>query len=160
MAVTLSDDDIAKLLQERKQLPQDYQSKIVLKPKRGHKEQELDFQGEDGSEFRIILRQSGFNLLDFSVILAYLPPKTNQVFRLRRYNGKSHEHTNTIEGQIFYGFHIHLATARYQDLGMREDSFATVTDRFGDFQGAVRCLIQDCNFIVPDDLQRKLFQED
>lgn len=160
MAITLSDDEISRLLQERKELPQDYRSNIVMKPKRGHKEQELDLQGEARNEFRIILRQSKFNPLDFSVILAYLPPETNQVFRLRRYNGKSHEHTNTIEGQTFYGFHIHEATARYQELGMREDSYATMTDRFADFQGALKCLIEDCNLIVPDDPQGKLFEGD
>ena len=160
MAISLSDDEIWKLLRERKPLPSDYRSKIVMKPKRGHKEQELDLRGEQGSEYRIILRQSEFNPLDFSVILVYLPLKTNQVFRLRRYNGKSHEHTNPIEDQKFYGFHIHQATARYQELSMREDSYATMTDRFADFQGALKCLTKDCNLIVPYDPQGKLFEED
>lgn len=160
MAITLSDDEISRLLQERKELPQDFRASIVMKPKRGHKEQELELQGQDRNEFRIILRQSEFNLLDFSVILIYLPSKTNQVFRLRRYNGKSHEHTNTIEGQTFYDFHIHETTARYQELGMREDSYATVTDRFVDFQGALKCLIMDCNLVVPYDPQGRLFEKD
>jgi hypothetical protein len=29
---------------------------------------------------------------------------------LRRCNGKSHEHTNIIESDKFYDFHIHTAT--------------------------------------------------
>jgi len=55
--------------------------------------------------------------LDFSIILAYCPEASNQLFRLRRYNGKSHEHTNTIEADKFYNYHIHTATERYQELG-------------------------------------------
>jgi hypothetical protein len=51
---------------------------------------------------------------------------------LRRHNGRSHEHTNQIEASTFYDFHIHMATERYQELGMREDAYAEATDRFGD----------------------------
>lgn len=114
----------------------------------------------EGSEFRLILRQSMNNALDFSVILAYRPPRSNQMFRLRRYNGKSHEHTNVIEGETFYDFHVHAATERYQDLGMREDSFAEATDRFGDFDGAVRALLADCSFEAPLKQQGVLFGEE
>lgn len=95
MATRLSEAEISRLLAERKSLPPDYRERIQTKPKHGHKERELDVTGADGSEFRLIFRQSEFNPLDFSVILAYRPPKKNQLFRLRRYNGKSHEHTNT-----------------------------------------------------------------
>ena len=47
-----------------------------------------------------------FNPLDFSVILAWLPPQSSTTFRLCRYNGKSHEHTNALEGNRFYDFHV------------------------------------------------------
>ena len=95
MVDILSDKDIERLIMEKKPLPDNYKTKIMVKPKRGHKERELDVNGEDGNEFRLILRQSLFNTLDFSVILAYRPPQSNIIFRLRRYNGKSHKHTNT-----------------------------------------------------------------
>lgn len=159
MAIFLSDDEIAELIREKKQLPDDYRAKIHLRPKRGHKEREIQVDGANGSEFRVILRQSEFNALDFSVILTYLPPNTNQHFRLRRYNGKSHEHTNNIEKQKFYSFHIHQATARYQEFGLREDSFASATDRYSDFLGAVNCLFEDCNFEFPEGTQIDLFGE-
>lgn len=87
---------------------------------------------------------SKLNQLDFSAILAVRLPKANTVFRLRRYNGRSHEHTNRIEGQRFYGFHIHLATERYQALGMDEEAYAEPTERFCDFESAVQCLVDDC----------------
>jgi hypothetical protein len=157
MATVLNDDEIALLIQEPKPLPDNYMERFQLKPKRGHRERELEIVGENGSEFRLILRQSGVNPLDFSVILAYCVPGSSQVVRLRRYNGKSHEHTNTIERSTFYNFHIHEATERYQLLGSREDGFATSTDRYADFQAAVQCMIEDCNFVVPLSAQAGLF---
>lgn len=161
MAIQLDDAEIARLISERKPLPSDYRDRIRTKPKRGHSERELDVTGVASSEFRLIFRQSEFNPLDFSVILAYRPPKINQLFRLRRYNGRSHEHTNTLEGETFYDFHIHMATERYQeDSGLREDSFAQRTDRFADFQGAITCMLADCGFDVPIDPQPDLFGEE
>ena len=119
----------------------------------------MDIQGADSSDFRIILRQSFFNPLDFSIILSFRPLHSNRIFRLRRYNGKSHEHTNTIEEDTFYDFHIHQATERYQMIGAREDTFAEPTDKFSVFHEAISCMLKDCNFEVPVDPQRKLFEE-
>lgn len=58
MSLRLSDADIQQLLCERKPLPADYLQRMQLKPKRGHKERELDISGVSGSEFRLILRES------------------------------------------------------------------------------------------------------
>jgi hypothetical protein len=132
-------------------------SKLQLRPKQGHKERDLDITGANGSEFRLILRQNLLNVLDFSVILAYSVSSSSQMFRLRRYNGKSHEHTNQIERNRFYDFHIHFATERYQHSGLREDAYAEVTNRYGDFQGALDCLIQDCGLVRPSSGQELLF---
>ena len=159
MALILSDKEITDLIQEKKQLPRDYRTKIQLRPKAGHKERELDLKGEKENEFRLILRQNSINPLDFSIILAYRPPKSNQLFRLRRYNGKSHEHTNIIEAETFYDFHIHQATGRYQEFGSREDAFAERTDRFAGLQQAVSCLLKDCAFGIPNGPQGRLFEE-
>ncbi len=84
MPVELDDDEIAALIEEAKPLPANYRGLIQTKPKSGHKERELDVIGASGHEFRLILRQSNFNSLDFSVILAYRPPQSSQLFRLRR----------------------------------------------------------------------------
>ena len=92
--------------------------------------------------------------MNFSVILGVLPVDTNQLFRLRRYNGKTHEHKNKIEGEKFYDFHIHMATERYQrESGQAEDSYAKTTDRFADLHTALQCMQADCNFDVPKDPQ-------
>ena len=158
MAVNISDAEIAALIAEAKPLPNDYQKKIQTNRKRGHRERELDIQGENGSSFRLILRQSVFNPLDVSVILAWLPPQSATPFRLCRYNGKSHEHTNKLESQTFYDFHVHRSTERYQNSGHREDSFADPTNRYQDFESALLCMIQDCGFQQSTNSQGGLFQ--
>ena len=112
MAVSYTDTEVDGLLRERKRLPQDWEHRTRLKAKRGHREQYLELTGDAGTRFRLILRQSRINGLDFSIILAVLVPQSTQVFRLCRYNGRSHEHTNQIENQVFYDFHIHFATER------------------------------------------------
>jgi len=157
MVDILSDQDIERLVKEKKWLPADYQGKIQARPKRGHKERELDINGEEGNEYRLILRQSLFNPLAFSIILVYRPPQSNILFRLRRYNGKSHEHTNQIEGEIFYDYHIHQATERYQKIGAREDTYAEPTSRFSDFNQAISCIIENCGFEIPPGTQQSLF---
>lgn len=156
MAVFLSDEEIAKLVGERKELPADYQRRTLVRPRRGHREQELDVAGSAGSEFRVVLRQSEFNPLDFSAILGYRVPKRNVVFRLRRYNGRHGEHTNTLEEETFSDFHIHMATERYQQSGFREDTYAERTDRYADLPGAIRCMIEDCAFVEPPGTQIEL----
>ena len=159
MVDIFSDQDIQRLIKEKKPLPKDYRVKIQVRPKRGHKERELDIEGEDGNDFRLILRQSTINPLDFSIILIYRPPQSNILFRLRRYNGRSHEHTNTIEGNTFYDYHIHQATERYQQIGAKEDTYAEPTNRFSDFHQAISCIINDCGFEIPSGIQRSLFEE-
>ena len=157
MASELSDAEITVLLAEPKPLPEDYSARLQLRPKSGHKERELDVTGAGGSDFQLIVRQSIFNPLDFSVILGYLMPGSNILFRLRRYNGRSHEHTNRIEGNTFYDFHIHTATERYQAAGFEEDHYAETTNRYAELSGAIQCMLQDCAFEVPSGTQESLF---
>ena len=114
MAAKYSDADIKTLIEEKKPLPMDFRSKIRLREKRGHKEQELDVQGANGHQFRIL---------------------------------------------VFYDYHIHTATERYQELGMREDSYAEPSDRFSDLNTAINCMLKECGFEVPHDPQLKLFEE-
>lgn len=160
MPSQFSDEEILRMIAEPKPLPNNYHAQIQLRNKRGHKERELDVTGKDKTRYRLIFRQSEFNTLDFSIILGMIPADSNQCFRLRRYNGKSHEHTNYIEGNTFYDFHIHSATERYQESGAREDSFAEPTDRYADIHTALRCMLKDCAFVVPPNEQLNLFAED
>lgn len=69
MAITLNDQEIMKLLQEKKPLPKNWQTIFQMKDKKGHKEQEITVPKPDQSLFKIILRQNKINVLDFSLIL-------------------------------------------------------------------------------------------
>lgn len=94
MALSYTDDEIDALVKERKRLPQDWEDRMRLKSKRGHDEQYLELTGDAGTRFRLILRQSRINRLDFSVILAVLVPRSTQVFSapsLQRQKSRTHE---------------------------------------------------------------------
>lgn len=147
MAIIYSDSDIQSLLRERKPLDTDFRSGIRLRDALRHQRYELDFTGVEGSRFRLMLRKNKINIFDFSIILGVYPHDSSRLFRLCRYNGKSHEHTNPIESIKFHGFHIHIATERYQDFGFREDAYAEPTDRFSDFDTALQCMVNDCGFV-------------
>lgn len=112
---------------------------------------------KDGSSFYLKLRQNRKNTLDFSAILGYSPKDLNTVFKLIRFNGKSHEHRNVLEKETaFYDFHIHKATERYQFAGRKEEFFAETTDRYSNLRGALRCLIADCNVSLKENPQLSL----
>lgn len=145
----ITDTEIAKLIIEPKPLPENYRSRLRLRNKRGHRERDLDVRGSNGNEFRIILRQSEHNVFDFSVILAYSSRESNQLFILRRYNGRSHEHTNSLEEETFYDFHIHQATERYQELGSKEATYAQPSNNYNSIQEAIDCMFTECKFIIP-----------
>lgn len=160
MPVRLTDADIARLVGQRKPVPADWRARLKRKAKGGHEEAQTDLTGVDGDEFRVIVRQSLFNPLAFSVILAWKVPGSNALFRLRRYNGRAHEHSNPIEGQQFFAAHIHIATERYQALGEREDFFAEPTGRFAELDGALGCMAADCGFETAPTSQLALFDKE
>ena len=144
--VRYSDAEIEEFVQERKVLPDDWYSRLI----RPNKEKgELTVIGDNGNAFRIIVRPDDAMPLDFSVILVVIPPRSNQDFKLRRYNGRHGGHRNRIEKERIEGFHIHYATERYQRRGLKEEAYALPTDRYNNYEGALRCLIEDANFVEP-----------
>ncbi len=154
MSIFLNDSEIAALIVEEKRVPADAVDLFAMKSKKGHKESDLLIPRSDGSYFKIILRQNSQDPLDFSAILAFVPVKKNQDFKLRRYNGK-HVHGNRLHKSKFYDFHIHSASEEYQRAGLKEESFAEATNRYSNLAEAFDCLVKDCNVIIPEDKQLK-----
>lgn len=160
---TYSDQEIAQLIAEPKILCSDWNTKVQLRETRVCKTNDFEIEGTNRTKFRIILRQSRFNPLDFCIILGSYPTNSNKLFHLKlfhlkRYDGKSHEHTNPIEKVKFYDFHIHIATGRYQVYGNgEEDKYAEPTDRFTNYGEAFQCLLNDCGFCLPHNPQLNLF---
>jgi hypothetical protein len=155
MSIMLDDTEIQKLVAEPKVLPSNYLELLKLKPKTGHFEQDLAIIGENGSRFRLILRQAIIDKFNFSFILAYQLPNSNVLFRLRRFNGK-HIHTNKIERVTFYDYHMHCATERYQEIGMHEEGFAVPIKAYVDLNGAINYAISECGFELPSNTQLPL----
>lgn len=145
----LTDVRISELIREAKSIPDGLLTPSKLMPTRnGHYQKGFDCEAESSNRFVVKVRQSCINVLNFSVILGYMVPGTYTIFRLRRYNGKSHFHTNTLEREApFYDFHVHTATERYQKApGFDPDHFAEITNRFWNLESAIATLLNDCGF--------------
>ena len=156
--MVLTDAQIIDLIKERKHLPENFVELLrSYKIKAKHKEAQLNIVGENKSEFTIIIRQNTLNSFDFSVILGYkLPATKNKIFHLRRYNGRHPSpHTNKLEARdssnrrFVNTCHIHMATERYQRHHFKEEDYAEETDRYATVEGALRCMLTDCNFSSP-----------
>jgi len=148
--VILTDEEISGLIAERKPLPAHLSPLGQLTTLNQHLRRDFKISATNRREFTVYIRRGLINVMDFSVVLGYQLPHVNRIFRLRRYNGKAHQHTNVIEGQTFYDYHIHTATERYQrKQGFREESFAEVTNRYLDLEGAIQCMLDDCGFRIP-----------
>ena len=118
-------------------------------------EAEVDFVGAAGTHFRIIARRSRVRMDSFSVILMAILPE-NPEFRLLRYDGSNHNHTNHVEdNRIVRQPHIHRATQRYQEAQRQlpHDGYAEPTDRYQDLAGAWNCFRSDLDLQYPEEHQ-------
>lgn len=147
--VTLTEEQIQELITERKPLPEGLVPSPKMTMRNKSWRRDIEITSDAGHTFIIKVRQSEVSLFDFSVILGYRLPGLSRVFLLRRYNGKSHNHTNPIENEKFRDFHRHTATERYQKRGCKEEHFAEIDKRFTTIESAIECLLHDCGFISP-----------
>jgi hypothetical protein len=148
--LTLSDEAIKELIAERKLMPDGLKPLTRLVERNRSLRRDYEIVCPTGNCFVVKIRKSTINHLDFSAILGYRLPGVNTIFLLRRYNGKSHYHSNPLDENIrFRGFHIHTATERYQKMRAKVEQFAELTTRFADLNGAIECLLTDCGFRVP-----------
>lgn len=160
MAVRLTDAEIQALIEERKPTPDGLSGPRRQKSRPGHSESDHEVVSHAGNVFQVRIRQSTSNPFDFSVILLHQPQGSSEWFRLRRYNGNSHDHSNRIEGTRVTGFHRHTATERYQERGFREDGYAEPVATYADVHGAIEALLDECGFERPQTSQPRLFDEE
>ena len=159
MSRTLDDVEIRALLAEPKTLPENWKARLKLRPKAEFKydQRDLRIKGANGNIFKIVLRQNTVNRLDFSVILMFID-KDGSEFRLCRFNGNSHKHTNKLEKSLgrrdvsfSSQFHLHMATERYQQYGFEIDGYAEVTSSFSSFDQALDKFIEEYAFVFPEE---------
>lgn len=154
----LTDTEITLLLAERKPLPDNWQKRLCPRAKSdgSYTQCELDLNGSNGRKYRVIIRGSTINPLDFSLILVFRDEDGSD-YRLVRFNGRHpSRHTNKWEkarklpNAVFHGrFHIHMATERYQLEGYEIDGYAEVTDRFDSFESALHAFVRSNGLILP-----------
>lgn len=115
----------------------------------------------EGNRFNLYLRQNYKPGMDdaFSCGLSYVLP-SGETFTLIRYNGPSHNHSNKLENEkLGYVCHIHKSSKKYLDSTGKADGYAEPTKRYYTLEGALHCLIVDCNIqgISADPDQPSLF---
>ena len=164
----LTDREIQDLIDEPKRLQKSPRSVFQgIKQKKGREasflQNSVEFPRTSGEgTWLIYLRYNKENMFDFSCGLGFIPEGRQQPFMLRRYNGKSHYHSNRLEeDHPFIDFHIHKATERYQRLSYNDDHYAEPTNRYADLYEAFKCLLNDCNVVNTDpgsSTQQEIFQ--
>lgn len=132
----LSDDELDGFRSAPKQVTNP-KARWLVKSGR-HRQKNFAATSEDGSTYRIYLRENLEDNLDFSCGLS-LVRRSGKSLSLARYNGPSHVHC-----KIRYRCHVHRATAKAILAGRKIDNHAEETDRYRSLEGAFACLIEDC----------------
>ena len=110
-----------------------------------HLQQNFTVKSASGQEFTLYLRQNNVIADDFSCGLLWHMP-SGESLTIVRYNGSSHFHPNRLEEtEIDFDCHIHKATQRYIESGLKPEGFATVSTKYSTLNGALHCLVTDCN---------------
>jgi len=114
-----------------------------------------------GHEFQIYKRQNTREGMedDFSCGISWVAAN-GETLTLKRYNGSSHSHKNQIEDELLTDTcHIHMATERYIKANKKPESFAVEADNYSTIEGALHCLVTECNIsgIVTTPDNAKLF---
>lgn len=160
---SLTDDKIKSLLKSPKKLTNPMSR---CKNKDGHEQFNFSAIATDGSGhiFEVYMRRNLREGMedDFSCGISWIAPN-GEILTLSRYNGSSHDHPNHLEQtRVGYNYHIHTATERYIKANKKAEGYAEATTRYNSVQGALYCLVLDCNITgiktTPDDaIQPKLF---
>lgn len=149
----LTDEKIASLLRLSKTVRNPSARKKV---KGLHEQINYNVDSDDGeTHFELFVRQNLKIQDDFSCGLLWLLP-SGETVTLVRYNGSGHRHRNPIENQSFeYQCHVHRASERYVTTNKKPETFAEPTDRYQTLNGALDCLLCDCNIsglnVEPED---------
>lgn len=143
---SLTDQKINELLTCSKRLTN---PNARSKAKEGHEQVNYKATALDssGHEFEIYTRQNKRDGMedDFSCGISWLAPN-GETLTLKRYNGPSHPHTNHLEkDKLDKACHIHLATEKYIKANRKAEGFAEETERYKTLDGALHCLVNDCN---------------
>jgi len=158
---TMTDDRILDLVNVPKRVTNPQARRRI---ENGYARQNFTVQSEDGtlSTFEIYLRQNQRPEMqdNFSCGLRWIAPN-GESLTLRRYNGPSHRHGNRLENATLdFKCHIHFASEKYIQSGLKAEGFAEETNRYRTLEGALHCLVTDCKITGIQTRPDALEQED
>lgn len=161
---SLTDDKIMDLLNCPKHL---VNPQARMKIKDGHEQVNYKAVSTDGSDIQFeIYKRQNLNIIDdFSCGISWIT-SNGEVITLKRYNGPSHNHCNQLEKEkIGYNSHIHHASEKYIKANKKPEGYAERTSKYQTLEGALHCLVKDCNIngisTSPDITnQTKLFEHE
>lgn len=140
----MNDAEVQALITEPKESLGEQVAALKYRDGCAHLESDCQTTGDNGNLFSVRIRMSEIDPMDFSVILSHRLPGSTEWIILRRYNGSSHWHRNSIEGDWVKGFHIHTTTERYQALGGDPEGYAEPAFGYENVHEALDRLIADC----------------
>ena len=159
---SITDDKIKSLLSCPKRL---INPQARTKNKEGHEQVNYKVISIDSSDYQFELykRQNLREGMedDFSCGLSWIAPN-GDTLTLKRYNGPSHNHPNHLENEkTGHKCHVHMATEKYIKANRKPEGFAEITERYKTLEGALHCLVKDCNIsgiqTDPDDTNQLNF---
>jgi hypothetical protein len=139
---SVTDDKIKELIEMKKVVKNANARRL---DKGSHYQYNYNVEGAESYSFQLYMRQNKELDDDFSCGLCWLMP-SGDVLTLCRYNGSSHNHPNVMEKEsLGYNCHIHYATEKYIVANKKPDGYAKVTKNYNTLNGALHCLLKDCN---------------
>lgn len=140
---TINQQFIDHLLKLRKEII----SKSQKKAKDGNERVNYTLKDKEDNRYILYQRQNTHEGMedDFSCGLS-LVLASGEPFTLVRYNGPSHNHRNKLEKrQLGFVSHIHQAKIEYLEKTGKADGYAEKTNRYTSLEGALHCILEDCN---------------
>lgn len=143
---SITDEKIKELIKLPKRV---INPNIRAKIKDGHEQFNYNVSciGNDKYSFELYSRQNKREGMedDFSCGLNWVAPN-GETLILCRYNGSSHNHPNHLENEkLGYNCHIHKTTEKYIKANRKPEGYAEKTERYTTLNGALFCLVNDCN---------------
>jgi hypothetical protein len=156
----LSDQEVEKLLKNKKFIPQNESFELKPKANAAFEEKSIDLVDEFSHSYTLIVQRNIRFPGRFCVTLRYNDKKTGKTLRLVRLN-RSHElHVNKLEKNQVRGIHLHLYREEYIRNDLDEDGYAEGRKDIDSISEALGIMVKMLNIRrVPDSKTTDLFEE-
>jgi hypothetical protein len=156
----LSDQEVEKLLEIKKFIPQDESFELKPKANIAFEDKSINLVDEFSNSYTLIIQRNTRFPGRFCIIFRYNDKKTGKTLRLVRLN-RSHElHVNKLEKNEVKGMHLHLYREEYVRNDLDEDGYAEGMKDIDSISEALGFIVKMLNIKrVPDSKTTDLFKE-